>query len=1253
MIGNKKTITNIFALLFIIMIPSSLFSGVWKSVEINGGGYVPGVVFSPIEPNLIYLRTDVGGFYRWNNAISRWIPLNDMYGPEDPSTTGGESLAADPVNSNIVYAAAGFSGNGTILRSVNQGDTWTLYPVSIVMAGNNDGREAGERLAIDPNLPSKLYFGSRQQGLWVSTDSAANWSQVTSFPVNGDFDYGLSWVIFGSGGTFGSASQTIYVGVMAMSSSNCNVYRSTNGGTSWTLIPGGPNNMITPRASLGADGNLWIAYASGGYGPGGMLNGQIWKLNTATLSWTNVTPSNGPPSGAGGYGGISVDAQNPQHAVVCTMDWWSGNDKVLQTMNGGTSWTWIKSSSTGWNSPPFSIFDNNGSIWTRGCDATDSGTMGWPSSVQIDPFNSARAIFGTGGGIWWSDNITAAVQPQGVTWTFRDNGIEETVPIYMNPSAAGGVLFSSMGDVGGMRHTNLDESPASGVYCSDPFSNTNMLDYAELNTDIVVRVGHSGSVTNDIAYSTNNGQTWTSWGSAPPGYTNYNNMDSVAVSADGSRVLVSPTNTNGTPAYATSLGGPWTLCNGLPSGACVVSDRVNPSTFYATSPMRWVYGGNVTVYRSTDYGANFTQVNSIPVNYTPNGNGSIVIPRPVFGIEGEFWLTTDDALYRITNGGSTVTKITNVFPLSQVGFGKAALGQTHPAVYLSGYVNGNFGIYRCDDGIGTAWTKINDALHQFGSPGWVQGDREIYGRVYIAPGARGIVYCDSAPVGTATATPSITPPLTPTATPTVTITSTQTPVQCNAIIYSGESPYNLSSGGYYAGTSSTVTEVTSQYYSSSHSMQVHFVWDDGWYQGMAFNWANWNSTRVFNASGATFLSMWIKTEIGTINSLNISLGDSAGGGTNSLPVSSYLAGGITTTWQELKIPISAFTGADMSALWELRITTGGSQAGNQIIYVDDISFLQPCVSPTNTPTVTNSNTSTKTVTQTCTLTPSKTITVSSTMTVSPSITLTPQYTESVTGTVTLTHTSVLYTATNTPTSTLTTTLTVTNTVSLTSTVTIIVTLTNTVTAGATDTITPSITKTATASATITITPIATRTVTASATRTETNIVVLSFTVTRTVTATNTPSSSVTSTKTYTPISTATLTLTVTRTATNTMPTSTVVITATPLPLGTIGITDVLIYPNPIGPKDKSMNFKVKVTGSAVKMGIKIYTVSSRKIMDNYDKWNQGLSYPECTLNLPLRSLPDMANGIYYCIITAEDSKGKRAVSKPCIIVIIR
>src|SRR5450432_965100 len=192
----------------------------WKNVVILGGGFVSGVAFSPA--GTLYARTDVGGAYRWDDgangaADGHWVALEDWAGRADSNVMGVESIAPDPIDPNTVYLAVGedlTAGAGQILSSNDRGTTWTRNAIGVPMGGNADGRSLGERLAVDPNLPSTLYFASRSLGLWRSLDSAATWQSVPSFPVTGDASIGLSFVLFDarSGGA-GAASPVIYVGV--------------------------------------------------------------------------------------------------------------------------------------------------------------------------------------------------------------------------------------------------------------------------------------------------------------------------------------------------------------------------------------------------------------------------------------------------------------------------------------------------------------------------------------------------------------------------------------------------------------------------------------------------------------------------------------------------------------------------------------------------------------------------------------------------------------------------------------------------------------------------------------------------------------------------------------------------------------------------------------------------------------------------------------------------------------------------------
>jgi photosystem II stability/assembly factor-like uncharacterized protein len=122
--------------------------------------------------------------------------------------------------------------------------------------------------------------------------------------------------------------------------------------------------------------------------------------------------------------------------------------------------------------------------------------------------------------------------------------------------------------------------------------------------------------------------------------------------------------------------------------------------------------------------------------------------------EGDLWLADGDAVYHSTDSGATWTKLTNfastwgtpagfvpaVQGATLVALGKAAPGATYSAaIYVTGVVNGQWGIYRSDDG-GASWTRFNDDAHQYGGIGVMAADQNIYGRIYFSGTGRGLIY---------------------------------------------------------------------------------------------------------------------------------------------------------------------------------------------------------------------------------------------------------------------------------------------------------------------------------------------------------------------------------------------------------------------------------------------------------------------------------------------------------------------------------
>jgi len=348
--------------------------------------------------------------------------------------------------------------------------------------------------------------------------------------------------------------------------------------------------------------------------------------------------------------------------------------------------------------------------------------LGWMTeSMEIDPFDSNRMFYGTGATVYGTTNLTTWDTGGKITIKPVAAGLEETAVLDLISPPTGAPLISALGDIGGFRHDRLDAVPAR-MFTQPAFTSTTSLDYAELSPGSVVRVGNLDRSArpndNRIAFSTDGGSNW--WqGQEPPGVTG---GGTVAAGADASRFVWSPAGTG--VYYSVGYGNSWTASTGIPAGAVVEADRVNPKKFYGFA------GGKF--YVSVDGGATFTA--SAASGLPTSGHF-----KTVAGHDGDVWLAGGLGLWHSTNSGTSFTKLANVQEADNVGFGKAAPGKTYPALYVIARIGDVRGVFRSDD-TGTTWTRINDDKHQYGNIGEaLTGDPRVYGRVYLGTNGRGVV----------------------------------------------------------------------------------------------------------------------------------------------------------------------------------------------------------------------------------------------------------------------------------------------------------------------------------------------------------------------------------------------------------------------------------------------------------------------------------------------------------------------------------
>ncbi len=720
MLGQTPTLPEISS-------PPAPVPYVWKSVIIRAGGFISGLVFSENDKGLVYARTDVGGAYRSDDSGEHWIPLTDRFGRDEAGYLGIESIALDPEDPNKLYLAEGmysgdWGGPAAIFRSDDKGKTFQKSPMTFKMGGNDNGRGCGERLAVDPNLGSILYFGSRKAGLWRSVDSGATWSHVDSFPVKDKVtgvgaEAGITFVAFDkSSGVTGSATKSIYIGV---AQTDAALYRSQDAGATWQLVPGGPKGLFPSHAVINPGKVVYLSYVDN-IGPNDIHDGAIMRFLPGDGKWKDISPLKPNIEGTGkfGYGGIDVDRQHPDTLMVTTIDWWWPSDNIYRTTNGGKSWKDVHATAQ---------YAATRTPWVYWHKETTGGT-GWMSDIKIDPFNSDKVMYTTGEGIFGSANVTAIDAGKPTFWGFPNEGIEETVPLGIVSPPEGAPLLSVVGDIGGFRHESVDRSPKDGFFINPQFNTGSSIDFAALAPKYVVRVGYGDSKIVHGAVSIDNGMTWHPLASEPP--SSKNGGGKVSMSADGHTIIWAPD--HGKPYLTADLGKSWVECQGLSDKTPVVSDRVNPNKFYSFNMETGQF------LESFDRGQNFALRDGA---VAPKGDYVRLAATP--GVDGDLWISAGKNVYHTADSGVSFVVLPGMTEVYSLGFGKPAGGSTTPAIYMNGRAAGTEGTFRSDDA-GQSWVRIDDPDHQFGWKNATIGDPRVYGRVYFATGGRGIVYGDPA-----------------------------------------------------------------------------------------------------------------------------------------------------------------------------------------------------------------------------------------------------------------------------------------------------------------------------------------------------------------------------------------------------------------------------------------------------------------------------------------------------------------------------
>lgn len=698
----------------------------WNPMKIGGGGWVVGLSASPAEKGLIYARTDVSGAYRWDPAKSVWKQVVTSSSMPNDSVGYGRYLGVDsivgaPGDANVAYMVLGSQPYaltaGQVFRSENRGETWTatqFKATGVKVEANGEGRQEGERLAVDPANSQVVYFGSIGDGLWTTENGGNKWLRVDAVPA-GKAPHGVSTIVFDpSGGTTKSQDGTSKTNVIYASVEEGGIFKTTDAGKNWRKISdSGLGDGGKPRdATVGPDGTYYVVYDHEKGATGG-----VWKLSPEG-KWTELTP----PGQEGGknqsYWAIAVDPFDARHVVAM--------------IHGGKTF----------------VSHDQGATWSLHHFALNSPNIGWlgtqtnyflsTGELAFDPHEKGKVWYAEGFGVWWTRDLSPAQIP----WQAASEGIEEVCGNDVI-SPPGGKPVAAMWDAGVFHFGNVDAYDAQR---SQPtFMSAWSLDWCPADPKFLVSVfrSHLDFVPNakSSGFSTDGGKTWTRFPAVEkatlPKELDYGVIAVSATQTDN--IVWCPTagklpyftKDRGTTWQPSDLGGPRETGLHAPYTSLkpLCADRVTPDTFYFYTPQEGLF-------RSSDGGGHFAKVGN------PMANRWNAILKSTPGHAGDLWFASGPGtgLLHTSDSGVTWQEIVGVNAAHNIGLGKPAQPGGYPTLFLVGTVSGVHGIHRSTDK-GLTWDRIVEyPLGIFDTIDAIDGDKDVFGQVYVGFTSAGFAY---------------------------------------------------------------------------------------------------------------------------------------------------------------------------------------------------------------------------------------------------------------------------------------------------------------------------------------------------------------------------------------------------------------------------------------------------------------------------------------------------------------------------------
>ncbi|MGA9115519.1 MAG: hypothetical protein WB626_01975 [Bacteroidota bacterium] len=572
-------------------------------------------------------------------------------------------------------------------------------------------------LAIHPTDPNTVYIGPAAGGIWKTTDAGWTWQ---------DAGVSLASLTFGAIAIDPSNPQVVYAGggesIHYFNTTTYNgkgLYKSTNGGSSWTQITNGfgsTTHFSALRVSPTSSGTLFAALGSGYY-YSTPANEGLWRSTNAGATWSNTLTADD--------GFDVLPHPTTANRVYAATGGAVSSAGFYRSTNNGLNWTHVTSGlpssttirrmqialSTG---TPSTIY---GLVWTTPGGA-GTATL-YKSTNDGTNWSSTGSSFSTAQGFY---DLMVAVNPSNVNEVYV--GMEE-----LFRSTDGGSSFSYVGGAYWSQTMHVDFhimgfAPSNALYryvgCDGGIyrSTDGGLSWGQLNSLLPTlqyyRLGShptdqntlmGGAQDNGLFRTTNGGSgNWTlvSTGDGMECFYDYATPSTVYASTQNG-ALVKSTTGGGYGSFSgiqpsTGEGWAWT--------APFFMHPTSPQTIYTAAQQPW---------RSTDGGATWVGLNggTLSSYYINTMAQSPVTPGNMICAASEGPLPTWPAtppVFVSSNGGTAWTNVT-----SNIGGSARYITRVmfHPTqgntcfVVRSGFGSGK--IYRSTN-LGTTWTNLSGDL---------------------------------------------------------------------------------------------------------------------------------------------------------------------------------------------------------------------------------------------------------------------------------------------------------------------------------------------------------------------------------------------------------------------------------------------------------------------------------------------------------------------------------------------------------------